>query len=183
MRLKRLRFVPCLVSAVTAAAPVTAQPIPAATPEGIFCTGTYIAIGRVLDAASTECPSEKREGCSPDDLVDLKVEITEVMGARKASPSYPVGRSLHRGDIIPIRIRLFASLVITAIPPPKKPMPSNQQIRNTFVNKEFVFSVVMMDHDVKEHSIFSASVWPASEKSWALDTMTSEPAGNCPQRS
>jgi hypothetical protein len=182
MRMKRLRFVPCLVSAVTAAAPITAQPIPAATPEGIFCTGTYIAIGRVLDAANTECPSEKREGCSPDDLVDLKVEITEVMGARKASPSYSVGRNLHRGDIIPIRIRLFASLVITAIPPPKKPMPSNQQIRNTFVNKEFVFSVVMMDHDVKEHSTFSASVWPASEKAWALDTMTSEPAGNCPQR-
>ena len=180
MRMRRLRFVPCLVSAVTAAAPVTAQPIPAATPEGIFCTGTYAATGRVL-AAVTGCRNEN-QGCSSDYFLDLKVEITEVIGARSPTPSYPVGRSLHRGDILPLRIRPFASLVITAVPPPPRPPLSDPQIRDTFVNKEFVFSVVIMDHDVKDHPAFPANIWPISEKAWALDTMISDPTGNCPRR-
>jgi hypothetical protein len=179
MHMKRLRFVPHLVSVVTAAAPVAAQPIPAATPEGIFCTGTYIAVGHVLDAMSADCRNEK-QGCSLD--VDLKVEITEVIGARNPSPSYPAGRGLHRGDIVPMRINPFASLVITAMPPPPRPPLSGRRIHDTFVNKEFVFSVVTMDHDAQDHPAFQANLWPLSEKAWALDTMTSEPADNCPRR-
>jgi len=167
---------------MAATAPVAAQPIPAATPEGIFCIGTYIAVGRVLDAARADCRIERTEGCSPDNVVDLKVEITEVIGAREASPSYSVGRSLDRGDIIPISSRAFPRLEVTAIPQPQSIVLSNQQIRDAFVNKEFIFSVTMMDYHVQQHSTFWASLWPMSEKAWALDTMTNERGGNCPRR-
>lgn len=182
MPMKLQRFVPHLVSVMAATAPVAAQPIPAATPEGIFCTGTYIAVGRVLDAASADCRIGRTEGCSPDNVVDLKVEITEVIGAREPSPSYSVGRSLNRGDIIPISSRAFTSLVVTAIPQPPSIVLSNQQIRDAFVNKEFIFSVTMMDYHVQHHSTFWASLWPMSEKVWALDTMTNERGANCPRR-
>jgi len=179
--MKLLRFLPPLVSVVVAAR-VAGQPIPAATPEGILCAGTYIAVGRVLEATNTDCRIKMVEGCSPDNVIDLRVEVTEVMGARQPSPSHPVGRSLRRGDVISVRTHAFASLVITSIPPPPRPALSDRQIHGTFVDKEFIFSVMMMDHHVTHHSAFPASLWPLSERTWALDTMVSDPGANCPQR-
>ena len=179
--MKLLRLVPHLVC-VVAAARVAAQPIPAATPEGILCAGTYVVVGRVLAAASADCRIETVAGCAPDNIVELRVEVTEVMGARQTSPSYPVGRSLRRGDVIAVRAHAYASLVITAIPAPPRPALSDRQIRDAFTDYEFIFSVTMMDHHVAHLSAFPASLWPMSEKAWALDTMASDPAANCPQR-
>jgi hypothetical protein len=169
MRRKRLRLAPYLVS-VLAVTSVAAQPIPAATPEGILCASTYVAVGNVLDAAIA----------GSGDLVDLKVTVTDVMGARDSAPSYPVGRSLKRGDVVPLRLHLFASLVITALPR-ERPMPTEQQVRDTFVGKAFIFAVAMMDHNVRDHSTFPANVWPMAERTWAVDTMTRAPDGNCPR--
>lgn len=179
--MKLLRYVPHAVF-VLLAAEVAAQPIPAAIPEGILCAGTYVVVGRVLAATSADCRVEKVEGCSPDNIVDLKVETTEILGVREASPSYPVGRNLRRGDVIAVRVHAFSTLVVTSIPPTPKPALSDQQVRDTFAGKEFVFSVMMMDHHVAHHSAFPASLWPLSEKAWVLDTMASDPAGNCPLR-
>ena len=136
-----------------------------------MCASTYVATGQVLDAAIV----------GTDDLVDLEVKVTDVMGARDTVPSYPVGRSLKRGDTVPLRLHLFASLAVTALPRNDRPMFTADQVRAIFIGKSFIFSVAMMENHVRNLTTFPANVWPTSERAWAIDTMSRAPGGNCPR--
>ena len=169
------RLAPHLIS-LLAAAPLSAQPIPAATPEAILCTASYVATGRVVDALNADCRAEpKVEGCVADNVVDLKVEVIEVMGAREASD-----RPLQRGAVVPIRVKAFPRRIITAIPPPPKPVLSDRKIQESYAGKTFIFSVMAADQ--RGAGPNPADVWPMSEKTWVLDTMNREPAADCPRR-
>jgi hypothetical protein len=119
-RVKIRRIAPQLMS-IMAAAPLSAQPIPAATPEAMLCAASYVAAGRVIDAVNADCRAEpKVEGCAADNVVDLRMEVIEVIGATEA-----VGRPLERGAVVAIRVHAFPRLAITATPPPPKPVLSD----------------------------------------------------------
>jgi hypothetical protein len=159
-----------------AVAPLSAQPIPDATPEAILCTASYVATGRVVEAVNADCRAEPRvEGCVSDNVVDLKVEIIEFMGFRQA-----IDPPLQRGAVVAIRVKAFPRRAITAIPPPPKPLLSDRKIQDAYAGKTFIFSVTTADRPGAGPD--PADVWPMSEKIWVLDTMNRQPAADCPRR-
>ena len=161
---------------VLAAAPLSAQPIPDATPEAILCTASYVATGRVVDAVNADCRAEPRvEGCVSDNVVDLKMEVIEIMGAREAIDPLP-----QRGAVVPVRVKAFPRRVITAIPPPPKPVLSDRKIQDAYAGKTFIFSVTTAKRQGAGPD--PANVWPMSEKTWVLDTMNRQPGADCPRR-
>ena len=169
------RLVPHLMS-LLAAAPLSAQPIPAARPEAILCAARYIATGRVADAVNADCRAEPRvKGCAPDNVVDLTVEVIEVIGIREGIDPPP-----QRGAIVPVRVRAFPRLDITAIPTPPKPVLPDRKIQEAYAGKTFIFSVTTADQQGAGPN--PANVWPMSEKTWVLDTMNRQLAADCPRR-
>ena len=159
-----------------AAAPLSAQPIPAARPESILCTASYVATGRVAEAVNADCRAEQRiKGCAPDNVVDLTVEVIEVIGARDG-----IDPLLQRGAVVPVRVRAFPRLAITAIAPPPKPVLADRKIQDAYAGKTFIFSVTTANRQGAGPN--PANVWPVSEKTWVLDTMNRQPAADCPRR-
>jgi hypothetical protein len=152
----------------------SAQAVLPATPEQILCGSTYVFVGRVLTAPSTDCRVKFSDPpCSPPNSWHVKVRVDEIMGAQGAEAKYPPARALWPGEVIDVlllgrnKVFLPGEIVLTE---PSDSISPNDWLKAAFANRDFLFSLIMTNYDLNRDAL-EVAVWPLSKKDWARETM------------
>jgi hypothetical protein len=190
--MNRVALFTVLIAAAFAPAAGALSPV---LPETMLCSSSYIFVGRVLEAQPEPL---RRDGMSTQfsvawQPVSLTIEVREVLGvalppSRLVSPMILSSRDTIRGrtegPVIPGASRMSkysegGGLRFDADHP-----LSDELIVSAYTGEDFIFSVRMMAIGRP----YGISIWPASRKSWVLETMARFPRSqatadySCPSR-
>ncbi len=162
-------------------APVRALAI-AATEEEILCHSSAVVVAEVLGVKSRDCRRDVKEGeyCSPNNLVELSVQIKRVLGIR----TFPV----YQVETISLAVSMRNGLLFgkplqdgngyLAVIPPTNSALSDDQLEKYFLGKSFIFAYSV---DARGASPYWASAYRLTSENWVINQIEKDPT--CPKPS
>jgi hypothetical protein len=154
------RFVAVVIVAIF---PLAAHAISPMTEEGVLCRGSYVFLGRVLAASYHDC-----RDCDPEHALYFKVYVSELLSRPNSFPSSRPGRELRLGEVIDVRSIKGEEEPSYMI---NRTVLSNEQLASVYVQKEFVFSIMMTNFELQHEHGPWVNFWKSSRKEWARATL------------
>ena len=176
--MNRVAIFAALVAGAVAPAASALSP---ASPEQMLCASSYIFVGRALDARPD--PAGQKDISPPyyrQEPVHLAIEVREILGVAHPPARRAPVIALNAGDtiqgwtqaiVIPGSVRQgkyryqgglqFDAPIESALP--------HEVIEAAYTGEDFIFSAAMTGIQPR----YGVLVWPASRRSWVLETMAS----------
>lgn len=178
--------------------PTLAFAITPATSKEVFCISSHVVVGTVVKATPKDCRIDaKREGrailwCTPTDMVDLVVQVSEVLGQRINAPDYRKELSTDPRKPLEITSSLLGVSAFLAaedngriaVDLPTDGPSTQQAISKAFEGQQFVFALRIGRSDFGrqgQRNPYNANVWRLTKRPWIIELLKDSDGMSCPK--